>query len=202
MAEHLSVNEIEKEAKKLKRDLESWREVILPLNSVLLWEENAYLGILIGTTTLVFLLLWQLNPSILSMLSFFGIIVTVIDYLVPTLTLHFCHPEKWTSTKERKLEAICTSLASNKIKLTSFIKSFYQMRKESPKRYYAIVIMTLFCLSWIGNSINNLFLTYLAVTSILLLPGIQQRGLIDQYKGCIYSMVKNKIGCPENVKSE
>lgn len=45
----------DKRVKQLKRELEGWREVILTLNSVLLWERNWYPGMLIGVTTTFFL---------------------------------------------------------------------------------------------------------------------------------------------------
>ena len=42
------------ELAQLKRDLESYREFILPLNKVLEWEQNHYPGILVGVITLLF----------------------------------------------------------------------------------------------------------------------------------------------------
>jgi hypothetical protein len=45
----------DKRVKQLKRELEGWREVILPLNSILLWEKNWYPGMLVGITTVFFL---------------------------------------------------------------------------------------------------------------------------------------------------
>lgn len=68
------------------------------------------------------------------MISLFGIVVTVLDYLSPTLAHHFANPDNWTSFEERKLESICQSLAVNKLFLTHSIESFCQMRKDRPKR--------------------------------------------------------------------
>lgn len=113
--------------------MEGWREVILPLNSILLWEKNSYLGCIIGATTLAFLLFWQMDPSILTTISFLGLIITIVDYAVPALTQQLARPENWTSAKERKLENICKSLAANKLYLAKLIKGFYQMRKDRPK---------------------------------------------------------------------
>jgi hypothetical protein len=45
----------DKRVKELKRALEGWREVILPLNSLLLWKKNWYPGMLAGMTTILFL---------------------------------------------------------------------------------------------------------------------------------------------------
>ena len=38
----------------LKRDLEGYREFLLPLNKILEWEENYYPGVLVGSITFVF----------------------------------------------------------------------------------------------------------------------------------------------------
>lgn len=43
------------------------------------------------------------------------------------------------------------------------------------------MIITLGLLAWIGNSFNNLFLTYLLVTVILLIPGMEHHGILHKY---------------------
>lgn len=117
----------------MKRDLEGWREVILPINSILLWEKKSYCGFIAGTTTAVFLLLWHNDPSILTTVSFLGLAITIADYLVPTLTSHLYNADSWTSAKERKLESICRNLAANKSSFINKTKCFYHMRKDRPK---------------------------------------------------------------------
>lgn len=137
------------------------------MNSILLWEKNSYLGVILATTTVGFLLLWRLSPSILSTLSITAIILTLLDYLGPMMTSHFCHPEKWTSTKERKLESICLSLAANKIYFTNLIKTFYQMKRDRPKSVSNIrcsfflfrnnQVKVKWCFSNISDRLKNFF---------------------------------------------
>jgi len=43
------------ELSKLKKDLESYRELMLPLNKVLEWEQNYYPAIVVGMLTFIFL---------------------------------------------------------------------------------------------------------------------------------------------------
>lgn len=45
-------------------------------------------------------------------------------------------------------------------------------------------------LAWIGNNINNLFLTYLFIIAILLFPGMEQNGIIHLYT----KILTQKIG--------
>nr|CAD7392733.1 unnamed protein product [Timema cristinae] len=151
----------DKRVKELKRELEGWREVILPLNSVILWENNLYPGLLAGVTTALFLLFWLLDPSLLTTVSVIGLVAALVDYLVPTLTASLSHPESWTGAKERKLEDICRALAIAEHQGFSYCKTFYDMRNTRPKMYYLSVIVSLVFLAWLGNTVNNLLLTYL-----------------------------------------
>lgn len=48
-------------------------------------------------------------------------------------------------------------------------------------QYYGAVIITLTFFAWIGNIFNNLFLTYLVVISILLVPGLEKQGILPKY---------------------
>nr|CAD7604665.1 unnamed protein product [Timema genevievae] len=172
---------LDKRVKELKRELEGWREVILPLNSVLLWEKNFYPGLLAGVTTAFFLLFWLLDPSLLTTVSVIGLVAALVDYLVPTLTASLCHPESWTGAKERKLEDICRALVITEHQGISYCKTFYEMRNTRPKMYYLSVIVSLVFLAWLGNTVNNLLLTYLFVLVLLLLPGLKHHGILKKY---------------------
>ena len=39
----------------IKRDLEGWREVLLPLNRLINWDKPFYPAIIVGVTTFIFL---------------------------------------------------------------------------------------------------------------------------------------------------
>lgn len=181
MADGMGSTDQEKRVKQLKRELEGWREVIIPLNSVLLWEKNWYPGMLVGLSTVVFFFLWYLDPSVLTTVSVLGLITTLVDYLVPTLTASICHPDSWTGIKERKLEEICRSLVSAQMQLLFYWALFYDMRQTRPRVYYTSVVSTLICLAWLGNLINNLLLTYLLFTTSLLIPGLKHHGMLQKY---------------------
>lgn len=36
-------------------------------------------------------------------------------------------------------------------------------------------------LAWVGNGFNNLFLTYILITIILLIPGMEHHGILHKY---------------------
>ncbi|XP_066998049.2 ADP-ribosylation factor-like protein 6-interacting protein 1 isoform X2 [Anabrus simplex] len=165
MAESMTADEQEKRrrdlAKEIKRDLEGWREVILPLHSVLLWERKWYPWMLISLTTCGFLLFWYLNPSVLTTISVIGIIITLVDYLVPTLTASLCRPDSWTGLKERKLEEISIGIVDIMQNMSVLLSRFYDLRQSRPTMYFGAVVIFLAALAYLGHDINNLLLTYL-----------------------------------------
>ena len=63
--------------KQLKRRMECWREVILPLNSILLWERSWYPGLILGITTTIFLLVKMLKIYIFYIINYFFYILYI-----------------------------------------------------------------------------------------------------------------------------
>jgi hypothetical protein len=78
-------------------------------------------------------LFWYLDPSVLTTVSVIGLIATLVDYLVPTLTASICHPENWTGSKERKFEEICRELVNSEAEGAVKWAMFYNMRHSRPK---------------------------------------------------------------------
>ncbi|KAK4876418.1 hypothetical protein RN001_012840 [Aquatica leii] len=171
----------EVQTSRLKDSLESWREIVLVVHSVLLWEKNWYPGAIIGGSTFLFLNLWVLDPSILTTISILGLTITISDYLVPIVTSAIFKPESWTKDKDEDLINICRKVVEYKSKLEISSQCFYEMRCTKPKMYYGFTILTMLFMAWIGNSFNNLFLTYLFITTLLLIPGLEHHGIIKKY---------------------
>lgn len=173
--------EKEKTVKKLKRELEGWREVILQINSVLLWDKNWYPGLLAGITSSLFLLFWMLDPSLLTTASCICLFITVLDYIVPAISSSICNPANWTAAKEKQLEDICKAIVNNQTLAVQYWSAIKDLKVSRPKLYYPVVILILAFLAWIGNEINNLVLTYLIVTASLMLPGLKHHGILQRY---------------------
>ncbi|XP_076675767.1 ADP-ribosylation factor-like 6 interacting protein 1 [Andrena cerasifolii] len=167
--------EREKHMKQLKRSMECWREVILPLNSILLWEKSWYPGLIFGVTSTIFFLIWMLEPALLRIISVSLLVLALVDYLVPPLTGFLCTFNPWTGQKEKKLNEICQNLSATILQLQSLWRIMLNTRNDRPNVYYATIISCLVVCIWIGNTINNLLLLYLAVTVILLMPGFRHK---------------------------
>ncbi|XP_076761065.1 ADP-ribosylation factor-like 6 interacting protein 1 [Xylocopa sonorina] len=167
--------EREKHMKQLKRRMECWRELILPLNSILLWERSWYPGLILGITTTIFFLIWMLEPAILTIISISLLILALIDYIVPPIISLLSPVNKWTGQKEKKLNEICQNLSLIILQCQSLWKLMLQTRTDRPNVYYAGIITCLLVCIWIGSTVNNLLLLYMAVNALLLMPGLRHK---------------------------
>ncbi|CAL1673016.1 unnamed protein product [Lasius platythorax] len=144
--------EKEKHMKQLKRKMECWREIILPLNSILLWERNWHPGLIVGLVTMIFCIIWILEPTLLTMIS------------------------SWTGQKEKKLIEVCQNLSITILQIQGTWTSISKIRHDRPNIYYSATILCLILFAWIGNTVNNLLLLYIIVNAILLTPGFRHKG--------------------------
>jgi hypothetical protein len=180
--------------KLFKRRLENWREVLTHLNALITWEKPYYPGIITGIVTLIFILLWYFDPSVLTTLSIFGIIACVLDYVVPILSASFFDSSKWTGARERKYEEICYELVTLYIHMKAVWESTRQIKETKPYVYFIGILGTLTLTAWIGNLINNLFLTYLIALFTSLLPGVKSHNLVQQNITKVMAMIKGVTG--------
>lgn len=77
--------------------------------------------------------LWLADPSLLTTIAVLGLIVTLADYLLPTVLSSFVNQENWTVTKEKQFENICRIIIIYKTKFATSFHSFYLLRTTRPK---------------------------------------------------------------------
>ncbi|KAK3089184.1 hypothetical protein FSP39_001570, partial [Pinctada imbricata] len=176
----------------LKRDLEGWREVLLPLNGLINWEKPYYPAIIVGLNTFLFALIWYFEPSVLTTFSLLGLAVSLIDFLVPIIGPNIS--AQWTVTQERHYEDICVRLLNAKIHFTNAKDTVVYLKTEKPKMYFLIVMGTLIALAWIGSRMDNLCMTYFLVNLILLVPGIRRHGIFQKYFQRLFAMIGSFVG--------
>ncbi|XP_013195086.2 ADP-ribosylation factor-like protein 6-interacting protein 1 [Amyelois transitella] len=171
--------EQEKQVKKLKRLLEGWRMALLPLKSIILWEQQWHPCVIIGSVSFLYLLIWLLDLNTLTTIALLGILLNFIDFIIPVISNSLYGPSAWTGQKEKMFEEICRSIV---LSYNNFIKqvcNFYSLRETGPYMYYIISISMLITLAWITSTINNIFLFYILSVVLLLWPGVQHRGIIN-----------------------
>ncbi|XP_047482580.1 ADP-ribosylation factor-like protein 6-interacting protein 1 [Penaeus chinensis] len=196
----------DRRVKTLRRELEGWREVLYVGHSVLVWEKQYYPFISISAVTALFLMIWYLEPSMLTLLSVLGITVTLCDYLVPQIVPWIVGAHYWTGTHERRYEQIITSVASL-CGLASYVSNTLASMKESkPRTYFVMVTGSLIVSAWIGSTINNLLLTYLIMLVLVLLPGMKHHGILQKYFStgiqAIANLMKSSVAAIGGKKSD
>ncbi|XP_033751688.1 ADP-ribosylation factor-like protein 6-interacting protein 1 [Pecten maximus] len=183
------------ELNEVKRSLEGWREVLLPLNGLLNWEKTYHPAIIIGLNTFIFLLIWYFEPSVLTSFALLGLAVSLIDFLVPMIGPNFL-ASKWTGRQEQQYEDICRRIMNFKYHSRNLMESMVSLKTERPKTYFLIVMGALVSMAWMGSKMDNLLLTYFLITMIMLVPGIRRHGILQKYFsrafGVITSLIRGK----------
>ncbi|KAF8763120.1 ADP-ribosylation factor-like protein like [Argiope bruennichi] len=180
-----------------RRRLENWREILIHCSALLTWHKPYYPGIIAGIVSAIFLMLWYFDPSVLTTISIFGIIACILDYVVPMLSASVFDSSKWPRNLKKKNMKIFAmdlgkiSLLKDKIKMWESVR---QIKETKPYLYFIGVLGALLFTAWIGNLINNLFLTYLIVLFLALLPGIKSHNVIRENISVVMGVIKGVTG--------
>lgn len=129
---------------KLKHDLENWRELIVIGDSVFKWEKMYFAGVIWGSLTLYYLVLWYMDFSILTFLSLVGLFLVLADYLYPMIGKLIFKPENWSGEHENKYESICKSVVSLWFKWKEGQEAFFSA-KEQRSAVVSNCFVLLFC---------------------------------------------------------
>lgn len=78
-------------------------------------------------------LFWMLDPSLLTTVSCICLFITVLDYVVPTITASICNPVNWTAAKEKQLEDICKAIVNNQTLTTQYWLAIKDLKASRPK---------------------------------------------------------------------
>ncbi|XP_016977810.1 ADP-ribosylation factor-like protein 6-interacting protein 1 [Drosophila rhopaloa] len=178
---------------KLKHDLEPFRTAIVGAYGVLTWEKQYYAGVVFGAISVLFLVLWYLDLSLITLLSLLGLLSLVLDYVFPTVSRLLFGGANWDGDQEAKFEDVCGQVCAVKGNLVLWYEYLFKERKSTV--FVIIISLGLLALAWIGAIINNLLLMYLATLLIAMWPGLQDK---DVFKGITQKASKifnDKIQC-------
>ncbi|KAL7641415.1 UNVERIFIED_CONTAM: hypothetical protein RMT77_008555 [Armadillidium vulgare] len=171
----------EKRIKTLRRDLEGWREILVVIHSLLIWEKQYYPAITASVISFIYLLVWYIDPAVLTFISTVGLLAVLSDFLLPTAISYIHGADYWTGSHERKYEQIVTYMAGSCESFTHLLSSFHTIKTSRPKTYFVAMTAFLVCSAWIGSSVNNLFLTYLIVLLAALYPGLRRQDVVKKH---------------------
>lgn len=78
-----------------------------------------------------FIVFW--DPTLLSFFSNIFLVAIIVDYLAPIVMSKIFSVDAWTGAKEKKLDDICTQIASKYISIKADVCNFYSMKDNRPK---------------------------------------------------------------------
>ncbi|KAK0140442.1 ADP-ribosylation factor-like protein 6-interacting protein 1 [Merluccius polli] len=146
-----SANLLAQETVLLEEQLQGWGEVILAGDLVVRWEKPWFPGALIGVTTVLFMLVYYLDPSVLTGLSCTVMLLCLADYLVPTLAPRIFGSNKWTTEQQQRFHEICGNLVKTQRRMLGWWRRLFTLKEEKPKAYFALVISSLLAMAFIGQ---------------------------------------------------
>nr|CAB3222944.1 ADP-ribosylation factor-like protein 6-interacting protein 1 [Phallusia mammillata] len=165
-------------SKSVKSNFKSWREIIVVASKLLKWEKPFYPGIVIGVITLKFLVIWYLDPSLITGLSMMMMMICILDYVMPFVSPLIFPETYWNGEKEKEYSNACKAIGEARSTVRNSLGSLFKLKDTNPWLYVAVSTVALSTLAWLGNQMHNLMLTYFIVLIIASLPGLAHHGLL------------------------
>lgn len=176
----------------LKGSLRGWREIIVVLSKLLKWERPYYAAIVTAIISFFFLVIWYLDPSVITGVSMLIMIFCIIDYLVP-LVMPIIFPEtNWSNEKEKEYAQACDGMVQSKDFIRTGFSNAKKLKDTNPWLYMAAITVSLSTLAWLGNQMHNLLLTYFLVMIISALPGLNKHGVLDKISAHVKKVINKQ----------
>lgn len=116
---------------KLKHDLEPFRNAIVGAYGVLTWEKQYYAGVVFGAISILYLLLWYLDLSFITLFSLLALLSFFMDFVIPVLSRLVSSGGKWDGEQEAKFEEVCGQLYSIKSGIADWYDYLFKERKPT-----------------------------------------------------------------------
>jgi len=178
---------------KVKRTVEDWRELVLLGDSVLGWDKEWFPAVTAGSLTVMFLTVWYSEPSLLPLLSLLGLFLTLADYLGPRVLDKVFPEDSWSADKEARLEDVARSLVRLSNLLQDLGSSLAGLRTSNPLSHFALTSVILLVTAYLGSIFSGLFIAYINMLGLLMLPGLHRRGLLQKYCSSLTDKLSNMV---------
>ena len=179
---------------KTRAQLRGWKEVVVLAHSVSVWSQAHHPPLLAASVSALFLLIWLLDASVLTTMSVLGLLLTLADYVVPLLSASLFDARKFGEAEEAVYARVCSDLAQLCLSLRGLWRQWTDLKDTKPVLYSFLLLTSLLMMAYIGSSVNNLFLIYLIVLSVVMLPGLRAHGIIQQLVQKAVQTVKDLVG--------
>lgn len=183
----------EAEALRMRDHLDDWKEILVQVKRVVDWEEPFHPAVLFGVVSLLFLVLWYFEPTFLSFLCLFFLLLTVADFLLPYVVPKLFPSDAWNDELQNRYIGICGSIVGFKYDSRALFFRLQAAKAERPGLYLALTSIALLCLAWIGSCLGDFVLLYLLAVGVALYPGALKNptiaanfnGVVDKVKGLL-----------------
>lgn len=166
------------------------KALVLKLHSVLTWEQDVHLILVVACVSISFLIIHLLNSSVLTTFSYLGIAVALMDMAMPMIAKNLFGSAgasgKSNEKDNQRFDKICLDLAKVYAFMRNSCSTCCSLKSSKPKVYYPGLLVSLLVLAYIGNKINNLFLTYLVTLFVALYPGMEKKGIPQKAVEFVY----------------
>lgn len=177
----------------LANKLQANRPLVLKLHSILTWEQDIHPILVVAFVSVSFLIIHLLNSSVLTTLSYLGIAGALVDLAMPQIAKKLGGSSSSSSGQAKagdkdnqRFDKICLDLAKVYAFFRNSCNTCCSLKSSKPKVYYPGLLLSLLVLAYIGNKINNLFLTYLVTLLIALYPGLERKGIPQKAVEFVY----------------
>ncbi|XP_003742483.1 ADP-ribosylation factor-like protein 6-interacting protein 1 [Galendromus occidentalis] len=164
----------------VKAKLAPWREIVLLTKKLLSWDKPFYPGVIAGATTFIFLILFCLDMSNLTLFPLLIALVLIADFGVPFVAPKIFDPSKWTGPQEQEFEKICECISKASSELSGVCSSICETKDKSPKLFLLAALTVLLSLSWVGSYLNGFFAAWALTLTVLMIPGLKKNGALDK----------------------
>lgn len=89
-----------------------------------------YPGVIVGVLSFIFLLLWWLDLSTLTLIALLTIDFTIVDFVYPLVSKFIFKAENWSGTQEKQYELVIQDIVDLKLSACGAISSFFSSRSE------------------------------------------------------------------------
>jgi len=183
----------EAEATRMRDLLDDWKEILVQVKRVVDWEEPFHPAVLFGAVSLLFLVLWYMEPTFLSFVSLLFLVLTVADFLLPYAVPRLFHAEAWNEDLQNRYNVICASIVGFKYESRALFFRLQQAKADRPGLYLALTSIALLLLAWIGSCLGDFTLLYLLAVGVALYPGAIKNpaiaanlnGVVEKVKGLL-----------------
>lgn len=142
--------------------LKPWRTIIVAVDDGLRLKHKETTAILFALITFTCFILWLYQPPLIATISFFSIILVILEQLLPTVfsVLYGSTEKVWSAEKGIRYKQICKEIVFYSANASTLYKWLNEQKLERPAIYLVIVSAVLSVIGYISYKISNIWLCY------------------------------------------